>query len=81
MAALGLDTDLVKVRSLGWRPVALAFALWTNLLFGGLLVARFLVVVRVVVRFQLGVPVVVLFQVVVPVVVLFQVVLQGRRSG
>ena len=24
MAALGLDTDLVKVRSLGWRPVLLA---------------------------------------------------------
>ena len=43
MAALGLDTDLVKVRSLGWRPIALAFALWANLLGAGFLVARFLV--------------------------------------
>ena len=43
MAALGLDTDLVKVRSLGWRPVALAMALWVNLLGGGFFVARFLV--------------------------------------
>ena len=43
MAALGLDTDLVKVRSLGWRPMALALALWANLLGGGLLVSRALV--------------------------------------
>ena len=43
MAALGLDTDLVKVKSLGWRPIALASALWANLLVGGYLVARFLV--------------------------------------
>ena len=43
MAALGLDTDLVKVRSLGWRPIALAMALWANLLGGGFLVARLLV--------------------------------------
>ena len=43
MAALGLDTDLVKVKSLGWKPIALAMALWANLLGGGLLVAKFLV--------------------------------------
>ena len=43
MAALGLDTDLVKVKSLGWRPIALAMALWLNLLGGGFLVAKFLV--------------------------------------
>lgn len=43
MAALGLDTDLVKVRSLGWRPILLALALWANLLGGGFLIARFLV--------------------------------------
>ena len=43
MAALGLDTDLVKVRSLGWKPVVLAAALWANLLVGSLCVARFLV--------------------------------------
>lgn len=43
MAALGLDTDLVKVRKLGARPIVLAMALWANLLGGGLLVARFLV--------------------------------------
>ena len=43
MAALGLDTDLVKVKSLGWKPIALAMALWANLLGGGFLVARFLV--------------------------------------
>ena len=43
MAALGLDTDLVKVKSLGWRPIALAMVLWANLLGGGFLVARFLV--------------------------------------
>ena len=43
MAALGLDTDLVKVKSLGWRPIALAMALWANLLGMGFLVARFLV--------------------------------------
>ena len=42
MAALGLDTDLVKVKSLGWRPIALALALWVNLLGGGFLVARLL---------------------------------------
>ena len=42
MAALGLDTDLVKVRSLGWRPVVLALALWANLLGMGFLVARLL---------------------------------------
>lgn len=40
MAALGLDTDLVKVKSLGWRPIVLALALWVNLLGGGFLVAR-----------------------------------------
>jgi uncharacterized integral membrane protein (TIGR00698 family) len=43
MAALGLDTDLVKVKSLGWRPIALAMALWANLLGAGFLVSRFLV--------------------------------------
>jgi len=43
MAALGLDTDLVKVRSLGWKPIALAFALWANLLGGGFLVVNYLV--------------------------------------
>ena len=43
MAALGLDTDLVKVRSLGWKPIALAMALWANLLGGGFLVSRCLV--------------------------------------
>ena len=43
MAALGLDTDLVKVRSLGWKPIALAMALWANLLGGGFLVSRGLV--------------------------------------
>ena len=43
MAALGLDTDLVKVKSLGWKPIALAMALWANLLGGGFLVSRFLV--------------------------------------
>lgn len=43
MAALGLDTDLVKVRSLGWRPILLALALWANLLGGGFMIARFLV--------------------------------------
>ena len=43
MAALGLDTDLVKVKSLGWRPVALAMALWANLLGGGFVLSRFLV--------------------------------------
>lgn len=43
MAALGLDTDLVKVRSLGWKPVLLAMALWANLLGVGFLLARFLV--------------------------------------
>lgn len=43
MAALGLDTDLVKVKSLGWKPLALAFALWANLLVVGFFVARFLV--------------------------------------
>ena len=43
MAALGLDTDLVKVKSLGWRPIALAMALWANLLGGGFVVARLLV--------------------------------------
>ena len=43
MAALGLNTDLVKVKSLGWRPIALAMALWANLLGGGFVVARLLV--------------------------------------
>ena len=43
MAALGLDTDLVKVKSLGWRPIALAMALWANLLGMGFLVSKFLV--------------------------------------
>ncbi|KAJ8598923.1 hypothetical protein CTAYLR_009850 [Chrysophaeum taylorii] len=43
MAALGIDTDLVKVKSLGWKPIALAFALWANLLGVGFLVARVLV--------------------------------------
>jgi uncharacterized membrane protein YadS len=43
MAALGLDTDLVKVKSLGWKPIALAMALWANLLGMGFVVARFLV--------------------------------------
>ena len=41
MAALGLDTDLVKVKSLGWKPIALAMALWANLLGMGFLVSRF----------------------------------------
>ena len=43
MAALGLDTDLVKVRSLGWKPIALAMALWANLLGEGFLVSLTLV--------------------------------------
>ena len=43
MAALGLDTDLVKVKSLGWRPIALAMVLWANLTGMGFFVARFLV--------------------------------------
>ena len=43
MAALGLDTDLVKVKSLGWKPLALAFALWANLLGVSFLVAKGLV--------------------------------------
>jgi len=43
MAALGLDTDLVKVKSLGWKPIALAMVLWANLLGGGFLVSRFLI--------------------------------------
>ena len=43
MAALGLDTDLVKVKSLGWKPIALAMALWANLLGVGYLVASTLV--------------------------------------
>ena len=43
MAALGLDTDLVKVKSLGWKPIVLALALWANLLGMGLLVSRALV--------------------------------------
>ena len=43
MAALGLDTDLVKVKSLGWKPIALAMALWVNLIGAGFLVSRFLV--------------------------------------
>ena len=45
MAALGLDTDLVKVQSLGWKPLAMAFALWANLLVVSLLVAKSLVAV------------------------------------
>jgi len=43
MAALGLDTDLVKVRSLGWKPIALAMALWANLLGVGFVMASFLI--------------------------------------
>ena len=43
MAALGLDTDLVKVKSLGWKPLALAFALWANLLGVSFLLAKLLV--------------------------------------
>ena len=43
MAALGIDTDLAKVKSLGWKPIALAMALWANLLGGGFLISRFLV--------------------------------------
>ena len=43
MAALGLDTDLVKVKSLGWKPIALAMALWANLLGMGFVVSKFLV--------------------------------------
>ena len=43
MAALGLDTDLVKVKSLGWKPIALAMALWANLLGMGFLVSKALV--------------------------------------
>ncbi len=43
MAALGLDTDLVKVRQLGWKPIVLALVLWANLLGAGFAVARFLV--------------------------------------
>lgn len=42
-AALGLDTDLVKVKSLGIKPIVLAFALWANLLGGGFLVSNVLV--------------------------------------
>ena len=42
-AALGLDTDLVKVRSLGWKPIALAMALWANLLGMGFFLSRLLV--------------------------------------
>jgi len=43
MAALGLDTDLVKVVMLGWRPIALSLVLWVNLLLGGGVVAKVLV--------------------------------------
>lgn len=43
MAAIGLDTELGKIYSLGPKPVVLAAALWANLLFGGFAVSRFLV--------------------------------------
>ena len=43
MAALGLDTDLVKVKSLGIKPILLAVALWANLVGMGFFVSRFLV--------------------------------------
>ena len=43
VAALGLDTDLAKVRSLGPRPLLLAGALWLWLLFGVGACARVLV--------------------------------------
>jgi len=42
MAALGLDTDVAKVRALGPKPLVLSLALWANLLVGGGLVAQFL---------------------------------------
>ena len=45
MAALGLDTDLKKIRDLGARPLILAAALWAWLLFGVGVVARTLVAV------------------------------------
>jgi uncharacterized membrane protein YadS len=41
MAALGLDADLGKIRELGPKPILLAAVLWANLLYGGLLAARF----------------------------------------
>lgn len=40
MAALGLDTNLIKVISLGWRPIAVALVLWINLLLAGSVVAQ-----------------------------------------
>ena len=43
MTALGLDTDLVKVKGLGWRPIDLVLTLWVNLLGDGFLVSIFLV--------------------------------------
>lgn len=45
MAALGLDTDLGKIRKLGPRPVVLAATLWAWLLFGVGGMARLLVVI------------------------------------
>ena len=42
MAALGLDTDLAKVKALGAKPALLAFVLWVNLLVVGGAVAHFL---------------------------------------
>mmetsp|Transcript_7770 Transcript_7770/g.25462 ORF Transcript_7770/g.25462 Transcript_7770/m.25462 type:complete len:400 (+) Transcript_7770:969-2168(+) len=45
MAALGIDADLGKVRRLGLKPVLLAAILWANLLYGGLLAARFFMAV------------------------------------
>jgi uncharacterized membrane protein YadS len=42
MAALGLDTDLEKVRKLGVRPVILSLVLWANLVLVGGLVSRLL---------------------------------------
>merc|ERR1711871_1695239 len=43
MAAIGLDTDLKQMYSLGPKPIVLAAVLWFNLLFGGFAVSRFLV--------------------------------------
>lgn len=45
MAALGLDTDLNKIRKLGPRPLLLAAALWAWLLLGVGSVVRILVAV------------------------------------
>mmetsp|Transcript_25743 Transcript_25743/g.37777 ORF Transcript_25743/g.37777 Transcript_25743/m.37777 type:complete len:392 (+) Transcript_25743:132-1307(+) len=43
MAALGLETDLVKVRSLGSKPLVLGLALWVYLLGAGFVVSACLV--------------------------------------